>query len=76
MARNSKDRFWVYTTVDGTPRVLYKLSYPSMDFLKWTDGRWENANDRQWRIIHDPDMPEVDLATATNLMKTLGKPPN
>ena len=47
-----------------------------MDFLEWYDGKWEDANDRQWRIIHDPDMPEVDLATATNLMKTLGKPLN
>ena len=76
MARNSKDRFWVCATVDGTKKILYKLSYPSMDFLDWYDGKWEDANDRQWRIIHDPDMPEVDLATATNLMKTLGKPLN
>ena len=62
--------------VDGTPKILYKLSYPSMDFMELYDGKWENANDRQARIIHDPDMPEVDLATATNLMKTLGKPLN
>lgn len=26
--------------------------------------------------MHDAEMPEVDLATAINLMKTLGKPPN
>ncbi len=76
MARNSKDRFWVYTTVDGTPRALYKLSYPSRDFLRWTDGRWVDAHNRAQRIMHDAEMPEVDLATAINLMKTLGKPLN
>ena len=76
MAQNSKDRFFVHALVDGTKPTLYKWSYPTMDFLKWYDGRWENANHRAQRIMHDPDIPEVDLATATNLMKTLGKPLN
>lgn len=70
----TKDRFFVYALVDGTPKILYKWSYPTMDFLEWYDGRWENANDRAQRIMHDPDMPEVDLATAIELMKILGKP--
>ncbi len=66
----------MHTTVDGTPRALYKLSYPSMNFLRWTYGRWVDANNRVERIMHDAAIPEVDLATAIELMKTLGKPPN
>lgn len=69
-----RDRFFVHALVDGTKPTLYKWSYPTMDFLKWYDGRWQNANHRAQRIMHDPDIPEVDLATAIELMKTIGKP--
>ena len=69
----NQDRFWVYTTVDGTPRVLFRLSYPDRFFQKWEEGIWVDAFNQAERIMHDAEMPEVDLATAIELMKTLGK---